>query len=740
MFFGLGYVSELAERNIANEPVADAILYGYVIDEDSPNFLGRGDQIFAFKNRNDEVSISSNSYVTMEYEYSDSEHTVAKGIAVEAGVSAYYGAFSASASMKVSRSSSSNIKTVRVDSIVKATKYTVSSKRNFRNFPHEFLTASFKKAINTPLSYEDLENKIGIFYATKLNLGGKIRKSYTMQATAQDTESSVKAELSAKFGGGLMGGSAKASVGVTQRTSNKNSQMKVTWSAQGGDTTVWLGSDFSGTGANAINDLAHRWAKTINDENLYPSEFKLRPMWEMVKAVNTVRGEGFQKYLEEKWKTQAGMFHPKNFLQPEVQVNLLKNVNTLVIEQSSQWGDGAPQRALDGNTDGNYGHGSCTHTDRDTRHAQYWKVTLPQRAEFSKVVVYPRVNFGERIDQTRVYVDNYLCGMIKYNKASSYTVDCGKKQGSVLKIELRRYDYLTLCEVKAFGVFVEPELTNVLGDAKSLVLSQTNVGWEGTPQRAVDGNIEGNYNYGSCMHTDRSANNPKNVWKATLPRKATIKKVVVYVRTDCCKERINGVEVWVGNHRCGVLHDTGASVYTVDCGNAVGNNVQIVKNEYGYLSFCEVLALGTFEKAVVKEVNLLSDGNVRVSQRTTGWGGVAQRAVDGRTDGNYEHGSCTHTDRDSRWNDSRYRQWWKAVLPRTATVNRVVVYNRTDCCGDRIKGAKVFVGNHLCGTINSAATSSTVNCGNARGNEIRVELYAYNYLALCEVQAFGNYN
>ena len=261
----------------------------------------------------DSVAISSNAEMDMEFKYSDSQHTASKNVAASMSVSGHYGAFSGAASMEVSHTSDKSIKTVRMDALIKAIKYEVASKNALRTFPQMFLTDNFKKAVKA-LSVEQIEKRIGVFYATRMDLGGEIRKSYTMQAMKGDTQSSVQAELEAEYNSGMMGVSAKASVGVSTRVSNKESQMKVEWSAKGGDTTVWLEKSFTSKGETSVASIQAKWAKTINDDNLYPFNYELGPMWELVKAVDMKKGIAFQKYLEKKWGDLAKAFHPSKFL------------------------------------------------------------------------------------------------------------------------------------------------------------------------------------------------------------------------------------------------------------------------------------------------------------------------------------------------------------------------------------------------------------------------------------------
>ena len=114
--------------------------------------------------------------------------------------------------MEVSHSSNSSLRTVRMDAVTKAIEHQVSSMHGFRSFPEEYVTENFKRAVNE-LTVEQIEERIGVFYARRMNLGAEIRKSYIMQASSDDTESSVTAELTAEYGGRMLGASATAGVG-----------------------------------------------------------------------------------------------------------------------------------------------------------------------------------------------------------------------------------------------------------------------------------------------------------------------------------------------------------------------------------------------------------------------------------------------------------------------------------------------------------------------------------------------
>jgi len=65
----------------------------------------------------------------------------------------------------------------------------------------------------------------------------------------------------------------------------------------------------------------------------------------------------------------------------------------------------------------------------------------------------------------------------------------------------------------------------------------------------------------------------------------------------------------------------------LDCGDAVGNNI-IVRQNGEYLMLCEVQAIGVSSP----ELEFIS-----ATQKTTGWEGAAERAIDGDTNGLYSH-------------------------------------------------------------------------------------------------------
>jgi hypothetical protein len=127
-------------------------------------------------------------------------------------------------------------------------------------------------------------------------------------------------------------------------------------------------------------------------------------------------------------------------------------------------------------------------------------------------------------------------------------------------------------------------------------------------------------------------------------------------------------------------------------------------------------------------------------------GGYASRAVDGNTDGNWARGSVTHTQFESA-------PWWQVDLAEVQTVQRIEVYNRADCCAERLSNFYVFVSDVPFTSTDPSATrgqpgvwSTFVQGTGGRpttipvhrtGRFVRVQLANPNYLSLAEVKVIG---
>ena len=134
------------------------------------------------------------------------------------------------------------------------------------------------------------------------------------------------------------------------------------------------------------------------------------------------------------------------------------------------------------------------------------------------------------------------------------------------------------------------------------------------------------------------------------------------------------------------------------------------------------------------------------TQSSTGFSGVAERAIDDNISGIFSQGSVTHTDLANQ-------PWWSAELSSQTNIEEVVLWNRTNCCSDRLSDFYLliseapFATSSLLELLNDSNVWSSFHAGavgesvsipvEAAGQYVRVQLAGQNYLSLAEVQVYG---
>uniref|UniRef100_A0A8C3SEE8 Fucolectin tachylectin-4 pentraxin-1 domain-containing protein n=1 Tax=Chelydra serpentina TaxID=8475 RepID=A0A8C3SEE8_CHESE len=136
---------------------------------------------------------------------------------------------------------------------------------------------------------------------------------------------------------------------------------------------------------------------------------------------------------------------------------------------------------------------------------------------------------------------------------------------------------------------------------------------------------------------------------------------------------------------CGTIIDYGlGSVSTISCNGLEGRYVTIlIPGRSGILTLCEVEVIA--QRCIPPpEARNLALGHP-ATQSSTLEQSMAGKAVDGNCDGNWFHHSCTHTQNEKQ-------PWWMVDLESQHYVSTVIVKNREDCCGERLAGAQIHVG------------------------------------------------
>ena len=128
----------------------------------------------------------------------------------------------------------------------------------------------------------------------------------------------------------------------------------------------------------------------------------------------------------------------------------------------------------------------------------------------------------------------------------------------------------------------------------------------------------------------------------------------------------------------GLVPDRNYTVYVYKKAQTYYRVVIRSKNSSTPLSLAEVQVWDYNDKLISRDLTLRQS----VTQTNTSAGGVASRAVDGKTSGWYSHGSVTHTAGD-KWT------YWVLAFNQHVSIKKVKIYNRVDCCKDRLSGARL---------------------------------------------------
>ncbi|XP_033101528.1 pentraxin fusion protein-like, partial [Anneissia japonica] len=96
------------------------------------------------------------------------------------------------------------------------------------------------------------------------------------------------------------------------------------------------------------------------------------------------------------------------------------------------------------------------------------------------------------------------------------------------------------------------------------------------------------------------------------------------------------------------------------------------------------------------------------------------------------------------------QNWWMVDLGNTYSIQYVRIYNRADCCRERLNGATIRVGDDAAGMLTNTQCGEAIADAETRagsvidrqcdpaldGRYVSVSL-PNNYLTLCEVEVWG---
>eukprot|EP00058_Branchiostoma_floridae_P004418 XP_002589906.1 hypothetical protein BRAFLDRAFT_81966 [Branchiostoma floridae] len=307
---------------------------------------------------------------------------------------------------------------------------------------------------------------------------------------------------------------------------------------------------------------------------------------------------------------------------------------------------------------------------------------------------------------------------------------------------------------------------------KARPLSSSSLEWSGTSSRPFPATPTAGSTLEAILVFQHNTQGTRfhMVQKATTKQPLTTHKEVWYQRLGCWKDDPNRAipslegtdprldDGYGARHnaieKCSqVAHSRGFTVFAVQYGGQCygsddGHNTY---SKYGRSSACGVDGKGGTWANEVYQIGVNVALGKTAFQTSTldandGSGvpsGIPSLAVDGETATHYYDNSCTHTS----WPAEDNPTWW-VDLGQPHVIVRVVIFNRLDCCSERLNPFNIHIGdsdqvstNPMCGgdhQINLNQPSISVSCQGMKGHYVGVRLPGSSrVLTLCEVQVLA---
>mgnify|MGYP000932539476 CR=1 FL=1 len=376
------------------------------------------------------------------------------------------------------------------------------------------------------------------------------------------------------------------------------------------------------------------------------------------------------------------------------------------VKQSSTAYNGAPERAIDGNTNGSWSSNSVSHTARDLN--SWWEIDLGRSYSINNIEIWNRTDVCCIGRLTNYYV------FVSDNPFSSTNLTNTMNQSGVWKQNFSNYpDPMQLVNPgrTARYIRIQSTATVELNLAEVVVNANINQAPEAPSGPSAVANSSSEI---ALRWTDNSSNeNGFRVEKLQSGEFVQIASLPANTVTYTDK----------------YLSPSTTYYYRVAAYNA-----------YGTSNYCNQVSVKTDPAPQVANI---APGKI-VKQSSTVYGGVAIRAIDGNTNGTWNAGSVTHT---GKYQNS----WWEIDLGKKYEISSVEVWNRTDpCCADRLSNYYILISDN---PFNSSDLTNSLNQSGVwdqyfsippdpmvsvtpgrTGRYIRIQCYGIVELSLAEVK------
>ena len=386
------------------------------------------------------------------------------------------------------------------------------------------------------------------------------------------------------------------------------------------------------------------------------------------------------------------------------------------VTQSSTAYGGVPERAIDNNTSGNWSAGSISHTGNEL--SPYWQIDLQAVYNIDNVEVWNRTDACcvARMANYYIFVSDVpfasgdlnttlnqsgVWNSFNANYPNPSTSILVNRTGRYVRVQLANQGELSMAEVRVFGSSGPPPVPTA-PDAPTLLVAQA----------VTSGSVQLNW-------TD----NASNETGFRIERKTGSGQFAQII--ELAANTISYADAG--------LQPSTTYTYRVYAFNTTGSSG--FSNE------------STVQTPATSSVTNLATGKP-VTQSSTVYGGVPERAIDNNTSGSWSAGSISHT-------GNELSPYWQIDLQTVYNIDNVEVWNRTDaCCVARMANYYIFVSDvpftsgNLNTTLNQSGVWNSFNANypnpsasivvNRTGRYVRVQLANQGELSMAEVHVFGS--
>ena len=314
---------------------------------------------------------------------------------------------------------------------------------------------------------------------------------------------------------------------------------------------------------------------------------------------STLDSQGYRDPKLEKVQFIKKTVTHENPIQPSI--DPLENValGKRVTQSSTAFG-GDASRAVDGKTDGDFGHQSVTHTNFQSK--PWWQVDLDKEETIRQINIFNRTDTAqERLSNFHVILLDSFGNEIERKRISALTNTAAQlaidyKKARFVRIELEGHNALSLAEVQVLRA------ENIAWKKQA---SQSSTAYGGDANRALDGNTNNTYSQNSITHTNFEK---QAWWQVDLGRSEQVGFVRLFNRGDGeVAKRLSNFDVILYNDKGKevskqYIKQLTSNQLDVQFNGQLGRYIRIqLRHEHQALSLAEV---EVFRHTPVKDANI----------------------------------------------------------------------------------------------------------------------------------------